>query len=108
MTLIAIGTLKRFMKHRLYITTTRKELAGKVTLVYKKCIRPDNHMSTITTCRQLSKLLFSAPKMLDFLIINLGERLMRTKQLIDCSLSKKRMQNAEKLLIKPGKLLCYT
>ena len=33
---------------------------------------------------------------------------MRTEQLIDCSLNKKRMQNAEKLLIKTDKLLCYT
>ena len=33
---------------------------------------------------------------------------MRTEQLIDCSLSKKRTQNAEKLLIETDKLLCYT
>ena len=33
---------------------------------------------------------------------------MRTEQLIDCSLNKKRMQNAEKLLVKTDKLLCYT
>ena len=33
---------------------------------------------------------------------------MRTEQLIDCSLSKKRTQNAKKLLIETDKLLCYT
>ena len=35
---------------------------------------------------------------------------MRTKQLTDCSLrlSKIRMQDVEKLLIKTDKLLCYT
>ena len=33
---------------------------------------------------------------------------MRTEQLIDCSLSKIRMQDVEKLLIKTDKLLCYT
>ena len=32
---------------------------------------------------------------------------MQTKQLIDCSLSKIRMQGVEKLLIKTDKLLCY-
>ena len=71
MTLIAIGTLKRFMKHRLYITTTRKELAGKVTLVYKKCIRPDNHMSTITTCRHV-KTSFFCPQNVGFFNYKFG------------------------------------
>ena len=33
---------------------------------------------------------------------------MQTEELIDCSLSKKRMQNVEKLLSKTDKLLCYT
>ena len=33
---------------------------------------------------------------------------MQTEQLIHCSLNKKRTQNAEKLLIKTDKLLCYT
>ena len=33
---------------------------------------------------------------------------MQTEQLTDCSLSKKRMQNVDKLLIKTDKLLCYT
>ena len=34
--LIAIGTLKRFMKHGLYISQQENELAGKLTVVYKK------------------------------------------------------------------------
>ena len=51
---------------------------------------------------------FSAPKMLDFLILNWGGRLTWTKDLIDCSLSKKRMQNVEKLFSKTDKLLRYT
>ena len=51
---------------------------------------------------------FSAPKMLDFLIPNWDGRLMRTEELIDCSVSNKRMQNVEKLLSKTDKLLCYT
>ena len=33
---------------------------------------------------------------------------MRNEQLTDCSLSKIRMQDVEKLLIKTDKLLCYT
>ena len=52
--------------------------------------------------------IFFSPKMLDFLILNWGGRLMQTKELIDCSLSKKKMQNVKKLLSKTDKLLCYT
>ena len=44
------------------------------------------NVSTLTTtCRQLSKLHFSTPKMSDILILNWGERLMRTR-LIDSGL----------------------
>ena len=38
-------TQKFYGTSTIYITT-RKELAGKLTVVYKKCIRPYNHMST--------------------------------------------------------------
>ena len=37
----------------------------------------------ITTCRWLPKLNFTAPKMLEFLILNWGEWLTQTEQLID-------------------------
>ena len=50
-----------------------------------------------TTCWQLSKLHLSAPKMLDFLVLSWGGRLMQTEELVDCSLNKKRMQNEGKL-----------
>ena len=60
----------------------------------------------ITTCQQSPNPNFSVPKMLDILILNWGKRLVQTEELIDCSPSKKRMQNAE-LLIKTNKLLCY-
>ena len=51
---------------------------------------------------------FSAHKILDFLILNWSGRLIQTEELIDSSLSKKIMQNVEKLLSKTDKLLCCT
>ena len=94
-------TEKIYETSTVYITT-KNELAGKLTVVYKKWIRSCNHMSTAI------KTSFSFTQNVGFLILNWGGRLMQTEQLIDCSLSKKRMQNADKLLIKTDKLLCYT
>ena len=85
----------------IYITT-RNELAWKLQVVYKKCISPCNHMSTAV------KTSFFCPKNVGILLLNWGGRLTLTEQLIDCSLSKKRIESAEKLLIKADKLLCYT
>ena len=44
----------------------------------------------ITTCRWLPKLNFTAPKMLEFLILNWGEWLTQIKQLIDPGLEKRK------------------
>ena len=43
-----------------------------------------NGIYNVTTCQQLLKLHFSAPKMSDFLILNWGRRLTRTEKLTDC------------------------
>ena len=51
----------------------------------------------LTTCHRLCKLHFSTPKISDFLILNWGGRLTRTKNLIDCGLSLQ--LHAEKFLV---------
>ena len=61
MTLILIAKLKKFMTYGLYLITARNELAVELTVAYKECIRPCNHMLTAV------KTSFSAPKMLDLL-----------------------------------------
>ena len=44
----------------------------------------------ITTCWQLPKLNFTTPKMLEFLLLNWGEWLTQTEQLIDRGLEEKK------------------
>ena len=44
MTLILIAKLKKFMTYGLYLITARNELAVELTVAYKECIRPCNHM----------------------------------------------------------------
>ena len=80
----------------IYITI-RNELAVKLVLqsiACKKCIYPYNYM-------------LEAVKTSFFCTKNVGVG-GQTKQLIDCSLSKIRMQDVERLLIRTDKLLCYT
>ena len=54
---------------------------------YKVSLHEKNVSILITTRCQWSKFHFSARKMSDFLILNWGGRLTRTKQLIDCGLT---------------------
>ena len=69
--------------------TQRKRLISREMKSYEGFLKK-NVCTFITTCRQLLKLrFFSPPKMLDFLILNWGKQLTRTKQLIDCGLSAK-------------------
>ena len=59
----------------------KRLISGKMNSGCEDCIK--NILTLRTACWQLLKLHFSAPKMSDFLILNWGGQLTRTKQLID-------------------------
>ena len=70
----------------LYCHTQKERLiSGKMNSC--EGLREKNLSALVTTCRQLSKLHFSTPKMSDFLILNWSGQLMRTEQLTDCGLN---------------------